>query len=70
MRKGPKTVQRVGQIYRFMVNGTEYAAFVWQAGALFRGRVEGQAAIPIAEARTSIAVRNALQQSLTSHLST
>ena len=66
MRKGPKTIQRSGSIYRFSVNGVEYAAFVWQVGAQFHGRIEGQAHIPVAVARTVLGVRNALQQAVIS----
>lgn len=58
------STQRIGRMYRFSVNGNEYAAFIWQNGAQFRGRVEGQAHIPLCTARTALAVRDALQQAL------
>lgn len=55
-------VQRQGQIYRFSLAGTDYAAFVWQEGTRFRGRVEGNPQVPEQTGRTSLAVREALQQ--------
>jgi hypothetical protein len=55
-------VQRQGQIYRFSIAGTDYAAFVWQLGTRFRGRVEGNPQVPEQTGHTSIAVRDALQQ--------
>ena len=55
-------VQRQGQIYRFSIAGTDYAAFVWRLGTQFRGRVEGQPQVPELTARTALAVRDALQQ--------
>lgn len=59
-------VQRQGQIYRFSIAGTDYAAFIWQLGTQFRGRVEGHSQVPEQTARTALAVREALQQWLTS----
>jgi hypothetical protein len=58
-------VQRSGRIYRFSIDGMEYAAFIWQLGKQFHGRIEGYPQIPITTARTALAVRDALQQSLT-----
>ena len=55
-------VQRQGQIYRFSIAGTDYAAFVWQLGTQFRGRVEGNPQVPEQTGRTALAVRDALQQ--------
>jgi hypothetical protein len=51
-------------MYRFSINGMEYAAFIWQFGKLFQGRVEEHPRIPVSTARTALAVRDALQQSL------
>ena len=64
MRSNRGRVQRQGQIYRFSINGTEYAAFIWQFGKQFQGRVEEHPHIPVSTARTALAVRDALQQSL------
>ena len=64
MKRRTGTTQRVGRIYRFSANGTDYAAFIWQAGVQFRGRVEGQPQIALCTARTALAVRDALQQAL------
>lgn len=64
MSKRTSSTQRLGQIYRFSANGSEYAAFIWQNGAQFRGRIEGQSHLPPCTARTALAVRDALQQTL------
>jgi hypothetical protein len=64
MRKKQGYVQRQGQIYRFAIGETEYAAFVWQSGTRFRGRIEGSPHVPEQTARTALAVRDALQQQL------
>ena len=40
MRNSRGRVQRQGQIYRFSINGMDYAAFIWQLGTRFRGRIE------------------------------
>jgi hypothetical protein len=55
-----KRVARQGRIYRFNVDGTEYSAFIWQAGSQFCGRVEENPQVPQCKARTAIAVRDAL----------
>jgi hypothetical protein len=55
-------VQRQGQIYRFSINGADYAAFIWQLGTQFRGRVEGNPKVPECTGRSALAVRNALQR--------
>lgn len=62
MKKNQGRMQRQGQIYRFSLAGTDYAAFVWQAGTRFRGRVEGNPQVPEQIGRTSLEVREALQQ--------
>lgn len=64
MVKKSGSIQRVGRMYRFSANGTDYTAFIWQSGAQFRGRVEGESRIPLCTARTALAVRDALQQAL------
>src|SRR5687767_13241780 len=61
------SVQRMGQIYRFSIVGTEYAAFIWQFGKQYRGRIEGNPLVPECTARTALAVRDALQLWLTAH---
>lgn len=58
-------VQRQGRIYRFSISGTDYAAFIWQLGTQFRGRVEGYPQVPQCTGRTALAVRDALQLWLT-----
>jgi len=55
-------VQRQGQIYRFSVNGTDYAAFIWTFGVQFRGRLEGLPHAPQCTGRSPLAVRAALQE--------
>jgi hypothetical protein len=62
MRSVQGRIQRHGQIYRFVIAGTEYAAFIWQIGAQFRGRIEGNPQVPEHTGRTALAVRDALQQ--------
>jgi hypothetical protein len=63
MMKNKRTrVQRQGQIYRFSVKGTDYAAFIWQLGVQFRGRIEGNPQVPEYTGRTALVVRDALQQ--------
>ena len=60
-------VQRQGQIYRFSIAGTEYAAFIWQQGTQFSGRIDGSPQVPQCTKRTAIEVRDALQQWLVTH---
>jgi len=64
MKNQRSRVQRLGQIYRFSINGLDYAAFIWQLGVRFRGRVEGNPQVPECTGRTALAVRDALQLSL------
>jgi hypothetical protein len=66
MRNNRGRVLRQGRIYRFSIEGREYAAFIWQLGKQFHGRIEGHPQIPVSTARTALAVRDALQQSLAS----
>jgi hypothetical protein len=61
-------VQRMGKIYRFSIVGTEYAAFIWQLGKQFRGRIDGNPQVPECTAHTALAVRDALQLWLTAHV--
>jgi len=61
-------VQRQGRIYRFSIAETEYAAFIWQLGNQFCGRVEGKPQVPECTARTAPAVRDALKQWLVTHV--
>ena len=68
MNNRQKQVQRQGQIYRFSIAGTEYAAFVWHAGKQFCGRIEGKPQIPQYTGRTALAVRDALQNWLAAHV--
>ena len=60
-------VQRLGRIYRFSIAGTEYAAFIWQQGAQFSGRIDGNPQVPQCTGRTASAVCDALQQWLLTH---
>ena len=66
MTKRQGRVQRQGQIYRFSINGSDYAAFIWQLGRQFRGRIEDNPQVPECTGRTALAVRDALQRWLTS----
>lgn len=61
MKQQAARVQRQGRIYRFTIAGKDYAAFIWQFGAQFRGRVEEQPQVPQCTGRTALAVRDALQ---------
>lgn len=61
-------VLRQGQIYRFSIAGTDYAAFIWQLGKQFRGRIEGNPQVPQCTGRTALAVRDALQLWLTTRV--
>jgi hypothetical protein len=67
MKNRQSRIQRQGQIYRFSVNGAEYAAFIWQLGTQFQGRIEGQPQVPQCTGRTALAVREALQRELARH---
>ncbi len=60
-----KSIVRQGRIYRFTIDGTEYAAFIWQDGSQFSGRVEENPQVPQCKARTAVAVRNALSEWIT-----
>lgn len=62
MKNIQSRVQRQGQIYRFSLEGTDYAAFVWQVGTRFRGRLEGNPQAPEQTGNSSLAVREALLQ--------
>ena len=68
MAKRQGRVQRQGQIYRFSIDGTDYAAFIWQMGKQFRGRIEGHPQVPQYTGRTAVAVRDALQLWLVTHV--
>jgi len=65
MKQQAARVQRQGRIYRFTIAGNDYAAFIWQFGAQFRGRVEEHPQVPQCTGRTALAVRDALQLWLT-----
>jgi hypothetical protein len=67
MRNQHNRIQRQGQIYRFSVNGAEYAAFIWQLGVQFQGRIEGQPQVPQCTGRSALAVRVALERELALH---
>jgi hypothetical protein len=58
---------RQGQVYRFSIAGTDYAAFVWHHGKQFSGRIEGNPQVPQCTGRTALAVRDALQLWLVTH---
>ncbi|KAB8140021.1 hypothetical protein F8S13_25420 [Chloroflexia bacterium SDU3-3] len=62
MFKSTKSVHRAGRIYRFSINDIDYAAFIWQMGVQFRGRVEGHPEITQTTGRTALAVRDELQK--------
>ena len=68
MTNRQKQVQRQGQIYRFSIAGTEYAAFIWHFGKQFCGRIEGDPQVPQCTGRTALAVRDALQKWLVTHV--
>lgn len=60
MRKQDRPIVRQGSIYRVTVHGADYALFIWSAGKLFCGRVEGQPHVPEQTATTPVKVRAAL----------
>ncbi|HEX9372456.1 MAG TPA: hypothetical protein VF897_15690 [Roseiflexaceae bacterium] len=62
MKTRQARVQRQGQIYRFSIDGTDYAAFIWQLGKQFCGRIEGKPQVPQYTGRTALAVRDGLQK--------
>ena len=62
MKNQPRRVQRQGQIYRFSIAGTDYAAFIWQLGKKFQGRIEGHPQVPQCTGLTALAVRDALHR--------
>jgi hypothetical protein len=62
MRNKGGRVQRQGQIYRFSINGADYAAFIWRLGTQYRGRIEGEPKVPQCTGRTALVVRDALQR--------
>ena len=64
-RKGH--TQRQGKIYRFSIGETEYAAFIWQVGKQYCGRIDGYPQVPQTTGRTALAVRDALQLWLVTH---
>ncbi len=61
MGKPQGRVVRQGQVYRFTIEGQEYAAFIWQTGKRFYGRIDGHAQAPQLEGATAIQVRDALR---------
>jgi len=68
MRSQQARVHRQGRIYRFSINGTSYAAFIWELGLQFRGRIEGYPQVPQYTGRTALVVRDALQQWMITHV--
>lgn len=60
MERRSGRIVRQGRIYRFTVEGVEYAAFIWQDGSQFNGRIEDNPQAPQQRGRTALAVRNAL----------
>ena len=60
--------QRKGRIYRFTVNGTDYAAFIWQVGVRFHGRIENHPNTPEQTASTALGVRDALSNWINTHV--
>lgn len=67
MKNRSSSTQREGQIYRFSIAGTNYAAFIWHLGKQFRGRIEGHPHIPQCTGGTPLAVREALALWLSTH---
>ncbi len=67
MKNQPGHVLRQGRIYHFSIKETDYAAFIWQGGTQFRGRIDGDPQVPQCTGRTALVVRDALQQWLATH---
>jgi hypothetical protein len=61
MRRNNGRVQRQGRIYRFSIDGMEYAAFIWQLGKQFHGRIDGAPQVPHCTGPSALAVRDSLQ---------
>ncbi|HEU4325771.1 MAG TPA: hypothetical protein VFS21_21705 [Roseiflexaceae bacterium] len=61
MGKLQSRVVRQGQVYRFTIDGQDYAAFIWQTGKRFYGRIDGNANAPQLEGTSAIKVRDALR---------
>ena len=62
------SIQRAGADLSLLIDGTDYAAFIWQMGKQFRGRIEGHPQVPQYTGRTAVAVRDALQLWLVTHV--
>jgi hypothetical protein len=62
MKNQQGRVLRQGRIYRFSIKGMDYAAFIWQRGRQFRGRLDGSPQVPQCTGGTALAVRDALEQ--------
>jgi hypothetical protein len=61
MSRNHGRVQRQGRIYRFSIDGTEYAAFIWQLGKQFHGRIDSAPQVPHCTGPSALAVRDRLQ---------
>ena len=61
MRNRPASVCRQGHMYRFSIDNQEYAAFIWQHGKQFCGRVEGNPHVPESTGHSALAVRDMLR---------
>ncbi|HWQ13230.1 MAG TPA: hypothetical protein VNL77_10540 [Roseiflexaceae bacterium] len=60
MKPRAKSSVRKGRVYRFTIEGTEYAAFIWQVGKQFRGCLDDQPQAPEQRGTTAAAVCAAL----------
>ena len=55
-------VQRPGRIYHFSINGVDYAAYIWQLGKQFLGRIEGDPQVPHSIGPSPSAARDVLRR--------
>jgi hypothetical protein len=60
MKRNQGRVQRQGRVYRFSIDGREYAAFIWQVGKQFHGRIDGSPQVPHCIGQSALAVRDNL----------
>lgn len=61
MAKTQDRVSRQGRIYRFTIGDQDYAAFIWQVGLLFYGRIDGNPSAPQLKGSSALGVRDALR---------
>ena len=61
MTKMQTRVVRQGRVYRFTIDEQDYAAFIWQEGKRFHGRIERDPEAPQLTGVKALVVRDALR---------